>query len=301
MNSQLRVGIIGLDTSHVIGLANLLNDPQHEDFIPGARITTGYPGGSPDFEKSASRIEGFTRKLKDEFGVAIVETPEAVAEQCDAILLTSVDGRVHLEQFSRIAPLGKPTFIDKPFAVSSQHARQISELAEKNQVPLMSSSPLRYAEALTAALTGCSHENITGADFTGPMPIEPTQPGFFWYGVHAAEALFKVMGPGCAEVRVTTTENHDLAVGHWRDGRIGTIRGFRGSGYYFGGVLHTDNGIVFLDLDSGEKAKHVHLTNSIIEFFRTGKSPIAVAETVEVIRFLEAANESRQTGETVPL
>ena len=301
MNSQLRIGIIGLDTSHVERFAHFLNDPQGEDYIPGARITTGYPGGSPDFEKSASRVEGYTRTLRDEFGVAIVESPEAVAERCDVILLTSVDGRVHLEQFSRIAPFGKPTFIDKPFAVSSEHAQQIAELAEANHVPLMSSSPLRYAEALTAALAGTAGGEITGADFTGPMPIEPTQPGFFWYAVHSAEALLEVMGPGCAEVRVATAEKHDLAVGFWRDGRLGTIRGFRGSGYYFGGVLHTENEIVYLDLDSGKNAKHLHLTKSIVEFFRTGKSPIAVAETVEIIRFLEAANESRLTGKTVPL
>ena len=63
MNSQLRVGIIGLDTSHVAGLANFLNEPQHEDFMPGARITMGYPGGSPDFKKSALRVEGYTQKL----------------------------------------------------------------------------------------------------------------------------------------------------------------------------------------------------------------------------------------------
>ena len=301
MKNEIRLGLIGLDTSHVEGFARTFNDSGNPHRIPGARIIAGYPGGSPDFPKSASRVEGYTRKLSEEFGVRIVDSPEAVAEICDAILLTSVDGRVHLDQFSRIAPFGKPVFIDKPFAVSSVHARQIVALADSIGVPTMSSSPLRFAEEFTSALNEREAGAITGADFIGPMAIEPTQPGFFWYGVHTAEALYQAMGPGCKEVSVTTCELYDLAVGLWADGRIGTIRGFRGKHYFFRGALYRDDGAAFLNLDVGLRTKHFYLSTAILEFFRTGKSPIPPQESAEIIRFLEAANESRATGRRVTL
>jgi hypothetical protein len=144
-------------------------------------------------------------------------------------------------------------------------------------------------------------EAITGADFTGPMPIEPTQPGFFWYGVHTAEALFQVMGTGCREVFVMTSEPMDIAVGLWPDGRMGTIRGVRGEHYFFRAALHRRDGVALLDLDGGTRTKHFYLTTAILEFFKTGTSPVRPSESAEVVRFLEAANESRETGQKVAL
>src|SRR5215210_7823795 len=121
-SNDLRIGLIGLDTSHVIGFAKALNDPANADAFAGARLTVGYPGGSNDFELSRSRVDGFTKQLRDEHNVKIVDSPEAVAEDCDLLFITSVDGRVHLDQFRRVVKSHRPTFIDKPFAVSSRDA-----------------------------------------------------------------------------------------------------------------------------------------------------------------------------------
>lgn len=300
MKDDIRIGIVGLDTSHVEVFAKLLNDPDNPDHVPGGRLVIGYPGGSADFVKSASRVNGYTDLLATKFGVEMVDSPEAVAEGSDAVLLTSVDGRVHLDQFSRIAPFRKPTFIDKPFAVTSRDAAGLAALALEHGTPVMSASGLRFTEALTALLADCP-DGISGADFIGPMEIEPTQGAFFWYGVHLVEALYQTLGSGCREVQVTTSDSHDVAVGLWKDGRIGTIRGFRNDQYYFRGVIHTGSGDVFLDLDAGEKPKHVHLLTRIMEFFQSGVPPIQLSETVEAIRFLEAADESRRTGERIKL
>ena len=300
MKDDIRIGIIGLDTSHVEVFAKLLNDPDNPNHVPGGRLVIGYPGGSADFVKSASRVDGYTKLLATKFEVEMVDSPEAVAEASDAILLTSVDGRVHLDQFSRIARFRKPTFIDKPFAVTSRDAEGLAALALEQGTPIMSASGLRFAEALTALLAECP-DGIFGADFTGPMEIEPTQGVFFWYGVHLVEALYQTLGSGCHEVQVTTSDAHDMAVGLWEDGRIGTVRGFRNDQYYFRGVIHTGSGDVFLDLDAGEKPKHVHLLTKIMEFFQSGIPPIKPSETVEAIRFLEAADESRKTGRKVTL
>ncbi|HET6384824.1 MAG TPA: Gfo/Idh/MocA family oxidoreductase, partial [Armatimonadota bacterium] len=145
MPVELKLGLVGLDTSHCVAFAKLLNDPAAADHVPGGRVVAGFPGGSDDFELSRSRVTKFTEELRDQFGVTILESPEAVAEQVDAVLITSADGRVHLEQFRKIAPFGKPTFIDKPLAVTTADAKAIIELAMEQGVPMMSSSSLRFA------------------------------------------------------------------------------------------------------------------------------------------------------------
>src|SRR3989338_1503892 len=135
MSAELQIGIIGLDISHVVSFTELLNVSNHPYHVPGGRVVVAFPGGSYDFKLSYSRVDGFTKKLKEKFHVQIVHSPEAVAERCDAILLESVDGRVHLEQFRKIAPFEKPTFIGKPLTVSFKEAQAIEDLAQKFHLP----------------------------------------------------------------------------------------------------------------------------------------------------------------------
>ena len=116
--------MIGLDTSHVPAFANLLHDSTQEYHVPGGRIVAAYPGGSPDFALSLSRVEGYTAELRDKHGVEIVESIAELRNKCDAVMLESVDGRVHLEQFREVAGWGGPVFIDKPLAKTAKAAAQ---------------------------------------------------------------------------------------------------------------------------------------------------------------------------------
>jgi len=298
---KLSIGMIGLDTSHAPAFAELLNDPNHPYHIPGAKVTVAYPGGSPDFELSASRVEGFTAQIRDQFNVAMVSSPEEVAEACDAILLLSVDGRVHLEQFGKIAPYGKPVFVDKPFAVSSADASAIAGLAQVHGIPLMSCSSVRYAQGLADAIATEDGGAIIGADCYGPMELQPTQPGLYWYGIHTADMLYAALGQGCVQVQAFTNDDHDFVVGQWADGRVGTIRGNRKGNRKFGALIHKEKGSGFVDVYAHPKPYMASMMEAIMDMFRTGKPPIAMEETLEVIRFIEAANESRSTGRAVSL
>ncbi|RAV22298.1 Gfo/Idh/MocA family protein [Paenibacillus contaminans] len=299
MTQLLKIGMIGLDTSHCELFADLLNNPEHPFHVPGGRLTIAYPGGSDDFELSRSRVGTYTKQLRDNFGVQIAESMERVAEEADAILLTSVDGRVHQEQFARIAPYRKPVFIDKPFAVSTEEARAITETAAKWQVPMFSCSSLRYTEPLVQALKETGGGAIIGADCSGPMPVEPPLPPLFWYGIHTVEALYAIMGKGCVSVSVRMNEDHEVIVGEWRDGRIGTARGNRKGSWAFGGLIHRETAAQFVDLYASPKPSLAGLLEAAMHMFRTGEQPVGTEEMLEIVRFLEAANESRRTGETV--
>lgn len=301
MSKEFNLGIVGCDTSHCVAFARILNDPHNEHHVSGAKVTTAFPGGSPDFDLSISRVDGFVKELREKWDVNIVDTPEEVGQSCDGILLTSVDGRVHLDQFKQIASSGKPIFIDKPFALNGQTAREIFRIADEKNIPLMSCSSLRYSDGLVELLNDSTDGSLFGADFYGPMALQPTQPGFFWYGIHTVEMLFSSMGKGCAEVLVQTNDNHDLATGTWKDGRIGTIRGNRAGNNKFGGVIHREKASHFVDVYAGGRPYYASLLEQILAMFNTGEPPIDHEETVEIVRFIEAANESRESGKAVRL
>ncbi|HET6384690.1 MAG TPA: gfo/Idh/MocA family oxidoreductase, partial [Armatimonadota bacterium] len=128
-----------------------------------------------------------------------------------------------------------------------------------------------------------------------------TQPGLFWYGIHTVEMLYATMGPGCERLTATRTEDHELVVGTWSDGRIGTVRGHRNASGSFGALIHRKKGLQFVDAYNHPRPAYAGLLERVLAMFRTGTSAIHPVETLEVIRFIEAANESRERGEMVEL
>ena len=288
---MLKIGFIGLDTSHVVAFTDLLNNPKNENHIAGARVTVAWPGGSPDFDLSISRVAGYTQTLREQHGVTIVESPEAVAEACDLVFIESVDGRVHLEQFKRTVAFRKPTFIDKPFAVKLDDAREMARLAGEAGVALMSGSSLRFAEQLHEALSA-GRDDIRGCSVFGPAKEVPSQPGLFWYGCHSVEMMVAAMGPGCREVRCLRTASHDLMTAVWSDGRLASLQGLRDVHGHFGITLHRTTGPQVIDPQAG-KPFYVGLLRAILESLPQGRSAIPAAEMLEIVAIIEAANRSR--------
>src|SRR5580704_4713713 len=75
----IRLGLVGLDTSHASAFTSILHNPSDPFHIPGARVVAAFPGGSPDMPISISRVGGFTTELRDMYGVRIMDAPEDVA------------------------------------------------------------------------------------------------------------------------------------------------------------------------------------------------------------------------------
>lgn len=303
MSASLRIGMIGLDTSHAPAFTHLLNDPEVEHHVPGGKVVIAYPGGSDDFELSRSRVAGFTDELRDKWGVRMVASPAEVAAESDLLFITSADGRVHLSQFKEVLPYGKPTYIDKPLAVRSDHAQEIFKLAREAGVTVMSSSSLRYMDGLTAALSSQKLQElgpIVGCDTFGPMALEPTQPGLYWYGIHQVEIVMRVMGVGCRAVQVNTNTNCDLVTATWHDGRVASMRGTRAAHGRFGLTVHHEKGFQHVDMAAGRPG-YAGLIEAVIKTVPSGRPDVPAEQTLELIRLIEAANESRESGSVVVL
>ena len=185
----LRVGLIGLDTSHVTAFTSLLNDPANPDHVPGARVVAAFKGGSPDIEASATRIDKFTAELRDKWKIEIVDSIEALLPKVDVVMIESVDARVHLAQARPVIAAKKPLFIDKPMAASTKDGAEIVRLAKAAGVPVFSASSRRFVEDVLMLKADSKVGAVLGVTTYGPATIEPHHPDLFWYGVHAVETL----------------------------------------------------------------------------------------------------------------
>jgi len=291
-SAGLRAGIIGLDTSHVVAFTELLNarDPKPE--LAGVRVVAAFPGGSPDVSASRDRVAGFTRDLREKFGVAIVGSIDELLSQVDVVLLESVDGRPHREQARPVFRAHKPVFIDKPVAGTLADAIAIYELARDTQTPCFSSSSLRFSPGIIAMRHHPKVGDVLGCDAFGPCHLEEHHPDLYWYGVHGVEALYTIMGTGCQTVARTQTDGTELVVGVWEGGRIGTFRGIRQGRAGYGATVFGSKGIA----PAGSDAGYEPLVVEIVKFFKTGKAPVSAEETIEIFAFMEAADESKRQG-----
>jgi len=293
----LRAGIIGVDTSHALVFAKTFNDPKAAGDIAGIRVVAAFPGGSPDIASSRDRVGKHTDELRA-MGVQITDSIPTLLQQVDVVMLESVDGRPHLEQARAAFEAGKPMFIDKPLAGSLADSVAIAALGAKYHTPWFSSSALRFGPSVRKALADPELGTVVGCDAWSPSPLEPHHPDFFWYGVHGIELLYTVMGPGCESVTRTQGDGVDCVVGRWKDGRVGSFRGLRVGKQDYGAVIFGSKKISTVSGFEGYEP----LVEQIALFFKTRKPPVNATDTLELLTFMEAADESkRQQGRPVEI
>jgi predicted dehydrogenase len=286
--AELRIGIIGCDTSHATAFTEMLNNPAAKGHVAGGKVVAAFKGGSSDIPSSASRVDGYVKELRERYGVKFYDTIEELCQNVDAVLLESVDGRPHLEQAKPVIKARKPLFVDKPMAGSLRDVQEIFRLAGKAKVPVFSSSALRFGGATQAVRHG-SIGQVTYAETYGPCELEPHHPDLYWYGVHGVEALFTVMGTGCKSVQRGTTKDGKIEVtGDWGRGCRGVFR----ESPDFRGLARGERGEATIGTFDG----YGPLVAEIMKFFQTGVAPVSPKETLEIFAFMEAADQSKQEG-----
>lgn len=286
--AELRIGIIGCDTSHVTAFAETLNNPDAKGHVPGGKVVAAFKGGSRDIPKSWSRVEPYAQTLREKYGVALYDSIDEMCANVDVVLLESVDGRSHLAQLKPVLKARKPVFVDKPMAGSLREVIEMFRLAQEANVPIFSSSGLRFATNTLAVRDGLIGK-VSYVEACGPCELEPHHPDLFWYGVHGVEALFTILGTGCETVQRRTTPDGKIeVVGTWSGGRTGVFREDKS----------------FHGLAKGEKGQapacsfdgYLPLLGQIMKFIQTGLAPVRPEETIEIFVFMEAADESQRQG-----
>ena len=289
---DLKIGVIGMDTSHVTAFTKLLNDTTAPDHVPGGKVVAAFKSGSADIPSSIGRVEEYATVMQRDFGVKFVATIEELCREVDCVLLLSVDGRPHLAQARPVIAAKKRLFIDKPVGGTLRDAVEIFRLAKEAGVPVFTSSAYRYYDSMVE-LKKADVGDIRSAISYGPAHLEEHHPDLFWYGVHPTEALFTALGRGCESVVRTHTADTDVITGLWGGGRTGTLLGLRTKPLPNKVTVFGTKAVA--EQKSGDHS-YAPLVREIMRFFQTGIAPVTAEETLELFAFMEAADESKRRG-----
>ena len=289
---MISLGILDFDSSHCVEFTRRLNHAgvTSDQFVEGARVVAGCPGVSA---MAPERTERFLPEVAA-CGVAIVDREE-VFQKADAILVLSLCGGAHREPALASIASGRPTFVDKPFALTVPDVQAVLDAAEHAKVPLLYASAMRYCDELLAVPGRLDRwGTVNGAVCHGPAKRHPDNPGLFHYGIHTVEILFSLLGPGCTSVVATASGNGEVVTGRWSDGRLGTVRGLRSGSTAYGATLFCENGVVPLALSTTNSYRN--LLRAVVAGFQSGIPLVPRQVILEETAFVLAALESERRG-----
>ena len=297
MSKVFKVAIIGLDTSHSVALPQLMQDPNTpaEQKIEGLVATRAlrFPSAFQSEEGQDQR-----QATLEALGIKVTRDFDEAVGDCDAIMLEINDPALHLEYFEKCATLGKPIFLDKPFADNWDNTLKIVEIAKKNNVRFFTSSSLRFDADFSAAVKEWG--KAKSATIWGPVGKAPAGSSVIWYGCHTVEMLETVMGRGA--VAVTAVEDREGYVFHvvYGDGRRGVVDMSRSNWKYGACIRHAETGTLKFSEVTCRIPFYCMLLKEIVKFLE-GEQPVSLEDSLETMAVLDACDRAARSGKTEPV
>ena len=292
--AEIRIGMIGCDTSHSLEFTSDFNVKKVCAPIGDFRVTCAYQWGSRDIVSMTNRYPRYLPKL-GEMGVKMVPTIAELLAQVDAVLLETNDGSEHEAQALEVFRSGKPVFIDKPLSNTFAGALRIVEAAKACGAKFFTTSSNRFQPNPARARAG-EFGPIASVVLHAPYRPMEKHGRYTWYAIHGFEILETAMGPGCSSVTITAGSEDDIASCVWKDGRVGVVH-LQKTWWEMGGymLLKEPKGNL-RSVDIGRDEGYEELVKQIALFFKTGVVPVDPAESLEIAAMMEAASVSRERG-----
>lgn len=214
-------------------------------------------------------------------GVTRCQSIEELCEKSDVILILSPSNPENHLEFAEIAlSYGKSTYIDKPFADTTENAIKIFELAKKFSTKFFSSSALRYA----TEISDCE-DCIAITTLGGGGSVEE-------YIIHQAEMIVKTLGVGATEIKAQKiTDGQYTFTVKYDDARRAGMHFAKGATPFAvildkGDGLNTTYQLVESDFFKG-------LIKDILKFYQDGNVSFDVLETLEVNKIQVASIKAK--------
>lgn len=222
---MIRVGAVNIDTSHPMGFADSMKKDGRMKYV----------GVYNDSFRSDAEVEGFMARYGLE---KRCQTLEELAQMCDIGFIQGCNWDDHLRCAEPFIRLGKPVFLDKPAVGSVADCKKVRELAKSGAV-LIGSSSARYAYEVQEFFKIDEVERGEIVTVHGTSGVDE-----FNYGIHIAEAIGGLMGPGAESVRYmgrgdAASKYSESYFVRFRDGRSAVYTTFTGTWQPFGIIVIT--------------------------------------------------------------
>jgi len=178
-----RIAFLGVENSHAnTFIGYIKNDPAYSD-IEIAGVYSDEPEAS--------------EKLKEKYGVKILDSYDSEVGRVDGIVVTARHGDNHYKYAKPYIASGVPMFIDKPVTISEDEAVTFMKELRAAGVKVSGGSSLRH-DRLVCELKKEAEADVDGKTTFGvvraPVQMNSVYGGFFFYSQHLVETVTEIFG-----------------------------------------------------------------------------------------------------------
>jgi len=277
----MRIGLIGIDSSHTEDFIRLVNK---EHRYPGHHITALC--GEDPVRRAA---------LAGASNLYATANPADLIGAIDAAIIGDRHGALHLPNALPFIEAGLPMFIDKPLACSVADTGTILSAARQTGSLIASASAVRW-QPDTAAMER-EIEHLGGPlqiNATGPFDPSSEYGGSFFYGIHAVELALQLGGAGIGNIHIEVDGPAEVSARCTVGGVAITVRLSRPvaeQGIPFAAEVVCADGVVHrtIGLDDDYMS---HVLGRFIGMIETGKAPMSDADLLAPVRLMAAIDKA---------
>ncbi|MFC1607999.1 Gfo/Idh/MocA family oxidoreductase [Candidatus Latescibacterota bacterium] len=265
-------------------------------------IWDDHPGAKQYFEKIKKKDRTYEKFFSD---------PVKLVKACDCIHIEHGDYRKVLELAEPALEMGKPVFINRPYAATIEDAEEIVRLAKKHDAPLMSASSLEFGGEIPEMIDFMKEKGpIRAYEAYGP------EAHFTWHLPHVINHAHAALGGGIESVYFTGHFGIDMRKWRIEKEKIGaalcvlTYKPRNGQPPIIG-MCHIGNykGEFHVDVYGAKENKDfplkgnwsMNMFDKLNDLYSHNKTPRPYDAILEMHRVLVAANVSRLKGTAVRL
>lgn len=188
-----KVAIVGLENSHAAHMIEYLNVESRRSRAEVVAVV----GEQSDKIAELMNLGGITQRVHES---------SSLIGSVDALIVTNRDGALHAHHAVPFLTAGKPVWVDKPLACSTEDAGTIIGEATKTGTPLTSYSPLRWVPAIDEVLQQKDEiGQLQALTVIGPADPDSEYGGIFFYGIHCADIAQRIAPGEPTDIKVTFT------------------------------------------------------------------------------------------------
>ena len=278
---MIRIAFLGCDSTHTEAFANLINFPG-APFYGLARVVSIWG-------EDSSQLVSKAKSLRID---RVAPSPQESLENVDLAMVIGRFGDSHFAPAMAAIEARIPTFVDKPFTVSSTEARLLSDKAYENNVPLLSSSPLRFSKEVVDLKRFIGSGELVDSVVVS-VPATCTDLGLdlrlnsaFFYGIHGLEMLLELTGHKVKDVSVNYGAEIISAQIEFNNGLSALLQLVRNVPEFYEVKIYSKSGEQHQNI-ALDGSYYKHELSLILKDFMTGQPVVPIKSTLTAIEILE--------------
>ncbi len=240
-------------------------------------------------------------KLKNEFGVPVMDGYADAVGKIDGLIITARHGDNHYKYAKPYIDSGIPMFIDKPITVSESDVTELMKALKEKGVRVSGGSSLKqdvFVQELKSERENGKGGKTLGGYVRAPLSLDNAYGGFYFYAQHLTEMVCEIFGR--FPISVTAKKNGDLIHVLFHYEEYDCVGLFCNENYLYYASRMTEEGVSSQVIPSSRDWYYSEFSE-FYSLLNGGEQPASYESFASPVFILNAIERSFESGKEEPV